>query len=159
MYPSALQLDRYFITELIVKANPEFGYTQDIEGKIFVEDLSVEAFTQPTDEDSSRLYCELRIELSEKLKKKYPYSFGIVVVGFFQISPDADSELKAFFMNANAPSILYSAAREQLAAITSRGPHWPLWLPTVSFFKPAQVKAKDSPKKTTVTSAKKKSKK
>lgn len=159
MYPSALQLDRYFITDLTIKANPEFGLDDNVEDKISMDDIEIEAFTLPNNENPSRLYCELKLELPEKLKTKYPYSFEMVIVGFFQIAPDSNPEMKDFFVNVNAPSLLYSAARELLATLTSRGPYWPLWLPTTSFFNPQDGKTKVGRKKTNASSAKKKPRK
>jgi preprotein translocase subunit SecB len=139
MFPSPLLLDRYVVTEFRFTAYPEYDYRSDFNGKIELADLIVAVTPRKHKNDPLRWIFSLTIELPEKAEKKYPYSFKIVLVGFFNVSPNYPSEQTEVLVNANAPALLYSAAREFLAAVTGRGPFMALWLPSAMFIKPREA--------------------
>jgi preprotein translocase subunit SecB len=139
MFPSPLQLDRYVVTEFRFTADAEYDYRPDFNGKIELADLTNEVIPHKHKDDPLRWIFSLTIELPEKAEKKYPYSFRIVLVGFFNVSPTYPPEQTEVLVNANAPALLYSAAREFLATVTGRGPFMALWLPTAMFIKPREA--------------------
>ncbi|MFA7167171.1 MAG: hypothetical protein WC124_15190 [Desulfoplanes sp.] len=59
------------------------------------------------------------------------YVGRVKVVGIFSTPPDLNEKEKKVFINGS--SILYSAAREFILSITSRGPNIPLILPAARF--------------------------
>jgi|MTBAKSStandDraft_2_1061841.scaffolds.fasta_scaffold18845_6 preprotein translocase subunit SecB len=70
-------------------------------------------------------------ESEEHKKSKNAYDIHLVVWGNFSVSPKWAEPEK--LVRINGASILYSAAREFLITITSRGPWGAITLPTISF--------------------------
>lgn len=139
MIPSPLLLDRYVVTEFRFTANAQYDLRPDYNGKIELADLTSEVIPHQHKDDPRRWIFSLTIELPDKAENKYPYSFRIVLVGFFNVSPAYHAEQTAVLVNANAPALLYSAAREFIATATGRGPFMALWLPSAMFFKPREA--------------------
>jgi preprotein translocase subunit SecB len=134
MIASALQLEWYFIKEVRVVWQ---GELEEIgRASILPSDLDVEVLPSQSETDPLEWAFELSISLSDTATRRFPYAFKIVLVGFFQVSKEyaekgeRNAELLAM---VNAPAVLYSAAREQISTITSRGPVPPALLPTVAF--------------------------
>ncbi|MDD2388987.1 MAG: protein-export chaperone SecB [Desulfobacterales bacterium] len=122
-----LELKKYFFPYVKIVADVEYEpsekeITPNFEVKTSVEhsetnhiyQVGLEIIAEPEDE-----------------KSKIPYSIRLVVVGLFTVNekfPDPNKLLKI-----NGASMLYSAAREFVITVTSRGP-WPhVVIPTVSF--------------------------
>jgi preprotein translocase subunit SecB len=63
--------------------------------------------------------------------KKNPYLIELIAVGFFEVNSDWPDPIK--LLEINGATILYSAAREFLITITSRGPWGAIPLPATSF--------------------------
>jgi preprotein translocase subunit SecB len=62
-----------------------------------------------------------------------PYQLEIQVVGFFEVAADFPAENMEKLVGITGSSLLYSAAREFILTITSRGP-WPaIFLPTITY--------------------------
>ena len=66
----------------------------------------------------------------------YPYTFALVIVGFFEVREGYPQEGLERMVRITAPSLLYGVAREVVRAATGRGPFQPVIIPTVSFFEP-----------------------
>lgn len=62
-----------------------------------------------------------------------PYTLDIIAVGIFRIDKDWPDPEKLAIVNGG--SILYSAARELIITVTSRGPWGAVTLPTFSFLR------------------------
>jgi len=137
MYPSPLLLDRYVVTEFSFKAHADYNYPAENEhdGKVELADLKAEVVPHQHKDDPSRWIFGLNIELPESSERRYPYSFKIELVGFFEIDAKYPSDKARLLANANAPALLYSSAREFLASVTGRGPYMALWLPSAMFIK------------------------
>ncbi len=56
-----------------------------------------------------------------------------MLVAFFEVIPEWPPEQVDRLFSANAPALLYSAAREALATVTGRGPYPEIFLPSVTF--------------------------
>jgi preprotein translocase subunit SecB len=77
--------------------------------------------------------CQLLVELKDATSSKFPCEFSIMLVGFFEVIPEWPPEQVGRLFSANAPALLYSAAREALATVTGRGPYPEILLPSVTF--------------------------
>src|SRR5665811_645143 len=84
-------------------------------------------------EDPSRWKFNLEIISDNKKDSHYPYDFSIEIVGFFKVFFEEPLGKDEILIRVNATSLLYSTAREALAAVTSRGPYPGVLLPAVSF--------------------------
>jgi len=126
MKNSPLRLEKAFFTTVCVRANsdgnPDARWT-------------VEAIPQVVKqgEEKRKWAISLKITLKPIGESKPAYGAEIEVAGIFSVDeawPEAKIEQ---LVHANGCAVLYSAAREMVCNVTSRGA-WPmLLLPTVSF--------------------------
>jgi preprotein translocase subunit SecB len=123
-----LQLERSFITNLEVNADPEH--------KPGMTELEVQATRSfgPVAPDGSHWHAELDLRVGGKPGTHPPYSIRLHSVGLFSFGGAklTDAE-KAQLLAITGVSILYSQARECILMLTGRGPWGPYQLPTVSF--------------------------
>lgn len=96
-------------------------------------EVSVDVSGAQETTDSSRWRFDVRIYSNEKTAQDYPYDFDITMVGFFEVSSDIPPDVAKLMVRINGPSLLYSAAREYIAAATARSPFPALILPTLRF--------------------------
>lgn len=136
MRPSPLQLESYYVTELHF-AEQNQGASKE-EAALTPADLKVEVASVEHQENSLKRIYQLIIELNDEAKKKLPYTFRVVLVGFFEISSHYPSEHAEVMVNANAPALLYSAARELLTLVSGRSFSAPVLLPSVTFIQPVE---------------------
>lgn len=150
MRPSLLRLEGYYVKELTVALNEVFAkkavfgswvgyhYQPDKSFKVEPPQFEVHREIGTKVDDPTRLRYVLKIH-SVGHKDKVPYSFKVSLVGYFHVDAamkeDADANALVY---ANAPAILFSAAREMLALVTARGPYPAVILPTVSFHDDAE---------------------
>jgi preprotein translocase subunit SecB len=144
MRPSPLQLESYYVTELHF-AEQDHSLSEG-ESALTPADLNVEVGSTEHEENSLKRIYQLTIELNDGAKKKLHYTFRVVLVGFFEISKHYPSEHAEVMVNANAPALLYSAARELLTLISGRSFSAPVLLPSVTFIQPVE-KAEAMPSK------------
>ncbi len=136
---SMLQLEKYFYPNIFIKADPEFKpgkkeFSGKLDVKTKLNSLSKE---------------ERKWEVSLKMKAvpqdhPIPYQFELEVVGIFKVSPDFPEKEMEELVRMAGSSMLYSAAREFLLLITSRGPFGGVALPTITFQKPKKIKESKS---------------
>lgn len=129
MKPSPLQLEFFYVESLRWKVEP--GFDPDNTVPLQVDDLTDELERAEHDQLREAAY-RLTLKLPP-LKGKFPYSFDITLVGFFSVTEIVPEERINTVFDANAPAVLYSAAREVMAATLGRGPFRPLLLPAVHF--------------------------
>lgn len=153
MRPSPLRLEGYYIRELFIQLDPKLEETGDFTSwtgyhfqpdKDFKPDGSefeVDAYTARHVKDSSKMRYRLILTSPKNSRRRVPYKFRISLVGFFQIDKDYPADRAGVLFHANAPAILYAAAREILATAMSRGPYPAIILPTVSFLDDAEQAA------------------
>lgn len=139
MQASKLQLEQYFVDEASFRLKE--GTLQKLKGEPGLEpdDMDIEVRLGEHEDDPLRTFCQLEVKLTKETARMYPYSFKVVMVGFFQLSPECTSDDKDVLMANTAPSMLYTAAREYLLTITGRTRYLPIMLPTVLFI-PKQKK-------------------
>lgn len=151
MKESPLQFEHYYIE------SQRFALVEDYEPNA-AEPLvwpvdGFECDVQRADLEVSR-HAAYRLSLkSIAVEPVFPYEWEIALVGHFRLSdeiPEAEIER---IMDANAPAVLYGAAREALAAALGRGPFRAPMLPSVHFLnmtrtqKPAAKRARRTPAK------------
>jgi preprotein translocase subunit SecB len=106
-------------------------------------DLQTKVAVNTDDDDKSRYQVSLEITaLPEDEDKVVPYSVHLIAVGLFTVDENWDDPEK--LMRVTGASILYSAAREFIITITSRGPWPPMILPSISFMSSQDKKETES---------------
>jgi len=131
-----IDLKSYFFPYVQVGADPECNMDQlEISPEIDVKS-SVER-----DEGNGIYQVTLSISvLPDDDNARIPYSIDLIAVGLFSVNDQVDDPVR--MLKINGASILYSAAREFIITITSRGP-WPHFvLPTASFYYPKPEEGK-----------------
>lgn len=150
MRQSPLIIDYYFVKK--VQFELKNGFDTDLTGErkeVSSPKLNINVASGKNTEEQNHWRFELNIEADENSSEPdFPYTFAISLVGFFRVDENYPSEQADLLAQVNAPSILYSAAREFLANVTGRSPYQPILLPSVSFA-PEPKEAK--PKKKVVT--------
>lgn len=145
MNKSPLQLEGYYVSELMVKlrtaASSDVAMTPyaNLQPRVEVVPQSPLTFDvstnyQAKEEDPSRHAMEMSVRSNLQETSSYPYDFQITITGFFRWAPD--EPLSADILKAvrtNGLSMLYSIAREIISTSTARGPFPGALLPTVSF--------------------------
>ena len=122
-----LELKRYFFPLIHVAADPQYepGRGED--------KVNFDVKTSVTREENNDIY-QVAVEIiaePEDEDHRIPYSIHLIGVGLFAVSENWDDPEK--LLKINGASMIYSAAREFLITVTSRGPWPPVILPTISF--------------------------
>jgi preprotein translocase subunit SecB len=138
MKPSQLELQDYFVTSLTLTANRSFDRAKGV--KPCVSDLQVEPILGPDEKDQRHWQLTLKISYRPGPDVNTPYHFSIEIVGLFQLSSQVPDEKLKWWIETNATAVLYSASREIIRAVTSRGPYPALMLPTGTFYEKPQDK-------------------
>lgn len=133
MQPSPLQLEAYFLKELSFSIADRLETAPTRSPKSDNIGIKVGIDASPRDDDPLKWRCELTVESAEEPESNPPYSFRITFVGFFRVAKGYPAERVELMARTNAPALLYSAAREALVPITSRGPYPAVVLPSVTF--------------------------
>jgi preprotein translocase subunit SecB len=122
-----LELIEYIFPEIECRANPKCPRNPDeiVAPKVRVSNKMA---IKENDENIFRLSLEISFGDKDQLCS---YMGRVKAVGIFTAPPDLDEKEKHVYINGS--SILYSAAREFILSITSRGPNIPLMLPTIRF--------------------------
>lgn len=139
MSKSPLQLEKYFCTEATLKANPNFKPEDFKDGKIdFTGKSNVKVGTSKNNPHEFQVILNIKIEPVDE--RPLPYDATLELVGFFNVDTTLAADAAVDLARVTGASILYSAAREFLLTLMSRGPWEPLMLPTISFTELAQKK-------------------
>lgn len=124
-----LQLDAYFFPHVQVTADPQFVPSKNESPPDLIIKVGVER------EDKKNLY-QVAVEIisqPESDEVRQAYTFHLVGIGLFTVDPKWPEPEK--LLGITGASMIYSAAREFLITITSRGPWGQIMLPTTSFIK------------------------
>ena len=153
MKSSPLKVKNYFVTGLSVKANPIVEGTQiPLAGTPNVV-TKVEAAQHADNKRDWKVAFQLNCEPTEKIGS---YVVSMELIGFFEVDNDLPEDRIGDVVAANAPAILYSAARELILLITGRGPFPPLSLPSATFIDetPSSKKKAEEAQKAAMAQAK-----
>lgn len=147
MQASPLELLFYYVESLRWKV--ESGYDPETAPSLQASDIECH-LQRNDDEDGGPRKAAYRLKLSlPSQDNRFPYSFEIALIGFFQLNDSVSDENVAKVLDANAPAVLYGAAREVLATSIGRGPFRPLLLPSVHFLD--LERQEPAPKKSSTT--------
>jgi preprotein translocase subunit SecB len=151
MRPASISLTTYFVRELQFKLNDSFERLRPYIPTLEDLEVTTDAVTKTEDRRSWEL-C-LRLALNPAPERNSPYSFLIEIAGIVQVEASVKDENIERFVRINGTSLLFSAAREIVRAVTSRGPHGSILVPTVTFWEPKPQPAQEPIAEESVTSA------
>src|SRR5438132_1006523 len=129
MKASILHIEGYHLKELFIELNKSFDsksvfgawsgyhYHPDDSYKVGPVNFKVNSEISKKKNDPFSLRYVLNI-VSSGPKSKVPYTFRVSLVGFFHVEHtviEKDQRQAAVLLYANAPALLYAAARELLA--------------------------------------------
>ncbi len=107
------------------------------------EDLEATPSFLPEGDNTRHWQVTLRVKHQPARKgANTPYYFTVEMVGTFTVGNEYPPEKIEWLVKTNATSVLFSAAREIVRAITGQGPYGAMILPTVSFY---DLKSQDAP--------------
>jgi preprotein translocase subunit SecB len=134
MRAAQISLTNYFVSELQFKANQAFDPEKST--LIGIDDLKVTDDVKPKTESRRNWQITLRIAVGENCDRNFLCSFVIEIVGSIDVDQSVKDENIERLVYINGKALLFSAAREILRAVTSRGPSRSVLLPTVTFWEP-----------------------
>lgn len=120
----SVQLDRYFFPHQEVVANPE----HDPGGVRNGSKISVHVGAAPIAGQSNTYAVEVTLSLDDEKSINPPYRFTLHAFGIWTTTDDVPADSAPSMATATGVPILIGAAREHLAAMTSRGPWGPFIL-------------------------------
>lgn len=124
---SPLQVKRYYFKNISIQANEKPQKTSDKDQKVVNFDTTIE-----TKNEGDDFLVVLSVSLTPAPDGPgFPYSIRMEVEGEFAVTPDWPQDEKEKLAVTNGGAILISAAREQIANLTGRGPHGAFLLPAV----------------------------
>jgi preprotein translocase subunit SecB len=126
---SPLILLEYCFPVVQVVANPNINPEANIKATQY--DIEVGLAKSENDEVYQVTVDIASIDDQQEGEQGVPYNIHLVALGHFKVHPEWPDPDK--MVSVNGASILYSAAREFLITITSRGPWGQISLPTKSF--------------------------
>jgi len=129
---SQLLVKRYFVTDLLIQANKSFDISAPMNLGFDALEIESNVDVPPKEEDDWEVTLKVFHQGSEKINS--PYFFCIEVVGFFSVLESYPKENVEWLIRTNAPSVLYSTAREVLREAMATGPFKAVLLPAVSFY-------------------------
>ncbi len=148
MKPAPLQLTDYFITKLNLEANQL--YSSDGENNANLDTIDVSCVVdlhKKNDDESTNWRCKMSIKQNIPEGRNIPYTFELELQGEIFVFPSLNGDRLETIVKANAPAMLFGAAREIIRAATGRGPFPAVVIPSTNFL---QTPAKKSTKKATI---------
>ncbi len=124
MDQSPLNLTKYFFTKTTIEANPEHNPKNE-------RGFSVDISARLTKISTEKYQLEFNINIKEDKAANCPYFGDVQVVGVFSIKNETSPTDKVTIIHIEGGELLYSAAREHILSITSRGPWGGVILPTI----------------------------
>ncbi len=134
MKPAPISLLEYFAIDLSFSANPNFASDKPTEIKEDEFGVDVRLQRAPKETEEHRWQLTLEVKHQAAPETNFPYSFRLVLVRFFTAAATVKPDDEERMVKIQGASVLYGMAREIVRAVTGRGPHRPVMLPTVSFY-------------------------
>jgi preprotein translocase subunit SecB len=135
MRASKLQLKHYFLDELSFKVKKNRKPVPMI--KLEPGQLHIEVGFGDRESKAGERICELSISLDPHAKRSLPFDLRVSMLGWFAV--DSEDDFSESLFQTNAPSVLFSAARELIMTVTGRSILWSIMLPTVIFAPPKPI--------------------
>lgn len=135
MQASPIQLIHLVFDEVSVSTRRDFVPTAD---QFDFEGIDIEErigfFKLPKEVEHQPYGVRLGIAIEGTEQNPTPYNISVTIIGLFHhLNTDMDAKEQDKQAITVGLALLYSAIRDQVLSITSRGPHGPLTLPTVTF--------------------------
>lgn len=126
----SLQLDAYFIDEILIKANPDYDPVgEEIGGEITV---TPQHLTRKDDESYHQLVLAITYLPREGAEANIPYRVEITGRGYFHFDdPDVAEDDRRRTLMLNGSSILFGLLRAEVAHTTALGRYGAILLPPV----------------------------
>lgn len=139
-----LNIDDYYVEEIIVKANPNY------KNNSIKSDMSL-SFGLKRYGKKPRFMLTMKIEVNKSKASfsKSPYYILLKIVGFFSFPKGTDEETMKKMMGLNALAMQYGLARGEVTQSTSNGMHGKFILPSVNFVELLKSRAKSKTRKKT----------
>lgn len=131
-----LNIEDYFLEEILIKTNPDFNIEKNIEGELFID---FDIFKN--DKNPLLFKIVMNIESNKKLDN-YPYYIIIKLNGIFSYPKEVDEEYVQKTISYNAPSILYGIARGIISQITGNYNYGKFILPSINIIEILKEKKK-----------------
>jgi preprotein translocase subunit SecB len=136
MQGSPLQLEDYLLKTLRFGLLTPLNDLLDPSVIYDALDVDISAETQNRNNDPRLWRSKLVVRSKDEKDGIYPYTFELVYVGFFRVIEEFPADRVEQMVRANAPALLYSAAREALMYLTGRGRLPAVLLPSITFIEP-----------------------
>jgi preprotein translocase subunit SecB len=133
MRASPLILKDYFTTDFRFSAQPGFEVTSPEASYLLPSDVKVDVEELLVPENRLARSYRITVELEPAAACKFPWLFSISLIGFFEVTTEWPEDQIDRLFSANAPALLYSAARQSLSMISGHGPYQTVLLPSVTF--------------------------
>lgn len=136
---SPLQLKHYHFTALSLKARADFAPALlDSSGEPYPSMADIDlvpeiTLSEPEDDATQHFVVTLAIAHEPVADSSFPYAFAAAVEGIFALEHDGPLEERKRLVVANGASMLFSAIREQLLALSARHKFGPMLLPSLCF--------------------------
>jgi preprotein translocase subunit SecB len=131
---------------MLFALRPGFDGSRQLDPQVAVPDITVNSELQFSTDVPQRFRCELSVNLHDELNSNFPYIFSVVLVGHFTSPVKMTEEQVNSLIKPNTSSILYSAAREIVSAMTTRANYPGFLLPTLTFVEAQKDSATTEPK-------------
>jgi preprotein translocase subunit SecB len=125
-----LEIDNYYVEELLVKSNSSYEYDPESLPGGIEPDINFDFYRK--DEADPRFLVKFRVELGEG-DAQLPYHIRLLLFASFDASNDANQTLIDQLVATNAAPILYGIARGIVGQTTAQAVHGRFVLPTVNF--------------------------
>lgn len=135
MKAAPISLVDYFTTDLSFSTNKAFSAEKDVQF-IETEFSVVPSVIKHSGKSSPDRSWQVSLEIQHQVAPatNFPCSYRVSLVGLFTVATRVKEEDEERTVKVHGASVLYGIAREIVRAVTGRGPHRPVLLPTVSFY-------------------------
>ena len=142
--PSPLKCLFYFLSDLVLTANPEYDATKS--SNLDFNDIRINSQSVKLDSTDNKKIWRVVLIVNQNAgkEKNSPYNFSATMIGHFEVHKDYPDEISQKLAEINGGSILYGSLRQILWNTMSNGPFQPLFLPTVSFHEDKPKKIPDA---------------
>lgn len=140
MVKRLVELEHYFFPEVSVVANPEWSPEKSKKARPHLE---VKSECSEIEGQENTYAVELKISIQDT--EEHPSQYNVKILAYGILKAHEELHDKKNNMAVTGASILYSASREFLLGIMSRGPWSPIMLHALPFNinKPESIEKKD----------------
>jgi preprotein translocase subunit SecB len=138
-----LEIDTYFVEELLVKSNSD--YESNGASREHDLDLGIDFDFYRKGDDDPRFLVRLSMEFGDAVDLKLPYHIRLSLFAAFDASKDSNQTTIEQLVATNAAPILYGIARGIVGQATAQAIHGRYVLPTVNFIDLVKAKAQALP--------------